>query len=114
MDYPLAAAWVVPLASRAVKDRLKRLRYAQPLNRIVTSALRSLFELFGRPAPATVVDHLHRVGVMELTAAELGTITVYSPADDFMPNQMWWRGIAAAESDVLLFGRLAREASTVI
>lgn len=97
-----------------MKDRLKRLRYAQPLNRILTSALRGLFGLLRRPAPAMVVDHVHRIGVMELRAEELGSITVYSPGDDFMPNQMWWRGMAEAEPDALLFGRLARKATTVL
>lgn len=101
-------------AGEGVKERLKRLRYAQPLNRIVTGMVRALFGLLGRTAPEPVIDHLHRVGDIELPAGRYGAITVYSRADDFMPNQAWWRGMEAAEPDALLFGRFAERASTVI
>lgn len=97
-----------------VKDLLKRLRYAQPANRIVTGALRGLFRLLGRPVPEAIVAHLHRVGEVELRAEGIGAITVFSRADDFTPNQAWWRGFESAEPDALLFGRLARDAATVV
>jgi FkbM family methyltransferase len=97
-----------------VKALLKRLRYAQPANRIVTAALRGLFRLLGRPVPEPIVAHLHRVGEIGLRAEGIGEITVYSRADDFTPNQAWWRGLESAEPDALLFARLARDAATVI
>lgn len=96
-----------------MKERLKRLRYAQPLNRILTGGLRALFALFGRTAPDVVVDHLHRVGDLELPTSRYGAITVYSPADDFVPNKAWWRGLDTVEPDAILFGRFAERAATV-
>ena len=90
------------------RNALKRLRRMQPLNRVMTSGLKSLFDATGW-RPETVVKHLPRVGLMEVTLPDGLVLRLDSSGEDWIPTQLFWHGWLAYEPEVTpLFFKLAQ------
>lgn len=93
---------------------LKKLRAAQPLNRIATSSIRAGLRVAGFRSEA-VVKHLHRVGMVQSRLPNGRTLRLWSRADDWVSNQVYWRGWEGYEPEsVPLFFRLATTARVTL
>lgn len=95
-----------------LKTTLKRLRASQPLNYVATSAVHSLLSATGRQSEF-VIKHLHRVGTVEFRLPNGRTARLWSRGDDWVSNQVFWRGWGGYEPETTpLFYRLATAART--
>ena len=93
-----------------VKQELKRLRASQPVNKVATSMVRAVFSAVGMRSEF-VIKHLHRVGNVRLTLPNKRTLRLWSRGDDWVSNQVYWRGWDGYESETVpLFFRLATRA----
>lgn len=98
----------------AIKQYLKRLRTSQPFNRVATWSIRAFFNLTGLRSEF-VIRHLHRVGNVECRLPNGHTLRLWSKADDWVSNQIFWRGLDGYEPEtVSLFFRLAERSRTTI
>jgi FkbM family methyltransferase len=96
--------------NRQDKDSLKRLRVSQPLNMIATSTIRALLGSTGVQSEI-VIKHLHRVGAVKSRLPNGSTLRLWSRADDWVSNQVYWRGWRGYEPETVpLFFRLATRA----
>jgi FkbM family methyltransferase len=68
----------------------KRLRYSQPFNAIVTAAVRACLRSFGTEWVGAV-KHLHRVGPVVSTLPNGTRMRLWSRADDWVSNQVFWK-----------------------
>lgn len=92
---------------------LKSLRASQPFNRVATSAVHGLLSATGLHSEAAV-KHLHRVGPVRRRLPNGRTLCLWSRADDWVSNQIYWRGWDGYEPEsVPLFFRLAARARVV-
>ena len=97
-----------------MKAALKRLRYSQPFNRTATSMVRGLCRLAGS-TPEFFPRHLHRVGDVRETLPNGETLHLFSKGDDWVTNQVFWKGWKAYEPGTIdLFYRLASRANVVM
>ncbi len=97
-----------------VKQTLKRLRYWQPLNFAVTSILRGVLSAAGYESEF-IIKHLHKVGRVKRELPNGRTLSLWSRADDWVTNQIFWRGWDGYESETTpLFFRLASRAQVTI
>jgi len=97
------------IKSHAIKA-LKKLRASQPFNYIATSAVYGLLGATGLKSES-VIKHLHRVGPVRRRLPNGRTLSLWSRADDWVSNQIYWRGWDGYEPEsVPLFFRLATRA----
>lgn len=89
------------------KGPLKKLRAWPPLNALATSTVRSVLRGLGRQ-PDWVVRHLHRVGQVDEALPNGRRLRLWSEGDDWVSNQIFWRGWDGYEPETVgLFFRLA-------
>ncbi|MEK6288257.1 MAG: FkbM family methyltransferase [Acidobacteriota bacterium] len=74
-----------------VKRGLKRLRALRPFNQVATSTVHALFSAMGRRSEF-IIKHLHRVGDVRLALPNNRTLRLWSRGDDWVSNQVYWRG----------------------
>ena len=97
----------------SIKRTLKRARASQPLNRLVTSALKGLFDATGWRSEF-VIKHLPRTGVMRVALPGGRALKLAASGEDWIPTQLFWRGWLGYEPEVTpLFHRLAERADAV-
>jgi FkbM family methyltransferase len=93
-----------------IKRALKRFRSSQPFNYLATSATHGLFKLT-RQHSEFVIKHLHRVGDVQSELPNGRRLRLWSRADDWVSNQVFWRGWSGYEPETIpLFFRLATKA----
>ena len=93
-----------------IKQSLKRLRVSQPLNMLATSTVRALLGSAGLQSEI-VIKHLHRVGAVNSRLPNGSSLRLWSRADDWVSNQVYWRGWSGYEPETVpLFFRLATRA----
>lgn len=97
-----------------IKSFLKRLRTTQPLNAVATASARGILRHSGIRSEL-IVKHLHRVGSVECVLPNGRTLLLESDGDDWIPNQIYWRGWSGYEPETLpLFFRLAATARVTL
>ena len=74
-----------------VRDLLRRARYWPVLNGVATGVARTAFGTLGH-TPEAVIRHLHRVGTVRRKLPNGRTLVLWSRADDWISNQIFWRG----------------------
>jgi len=93
-----------------VKRALKRLRASQPFNHLATGTVHALQTATGVHSEL-VVKHLHKVGMVRRKLPNGRTLRLWSRADDWVSNQVYWRGWSGYEPETIpLFFRLAARA----
>jgi FkbM family methyltransferase len=95
-----------------MRRALKALRRWTPLNHVVTSTVRATLAARGTP-PAWAVAHLHRVGAVTASLPNGHLLRLWSQGDDWISNQVFWRGWAGPETSALFFA-LARKADATL
>ncbi|MEP7272579.1 MAG: FkbM family methyltransferase [Acidobacteriota bacterium] len=97
-----------------MKEALKRLRSSQPFNYLATTSVRAVLSATGLQSEQ-VIKHLHRVGTVETRLPNGRTLRLWSRADDWVSNQVFWRGWKGYEPETVpLFFRLASEAKVIL
>jgi FkbM family methyltransferase len=97
-----------------VRDALKRARYTQPANRWVTGAARAALGVAGIQSEF-LIRHLHRCGAVESRLPNGASLRLWSIADDWVSNQVFWRGWLGYEPETSpLFFRLAARAAVTL
>ena len=97
-----------------VKRILKKLRVSQPFNRIATSLVRSMLRAIDVESPA-VIKHLHPIGTIKATLPNGRTLRLWSHADDWISNQVFWKGWNGYEPyTASLFYELAKRSSLTV
>lgn len=90
------------------------LRASQPLNAIATSTVRAVLSTAGLHSEL-IVKHLHRVGSVSARLPNGRTLRLWSRADDWVSNQVYWHGWSGYEPETVpLFFRLATRARVTI
>lgn len=74
-----------------LKVTLKALRRVSLLNRAATGFVRSASRLTGGP-PDWAIDHVHRMGHVVSRLPNGRTLRLWSQADDWVSNQVFWKG----------------------
>jgi len=98
----------------ALRRGLKRLRSSQPFNFLATTGVRAVLRLVGGP-PERVIRHLHRLGPVETRLPNGRVLRLWSRADDWVSNQVYWRGWQGYEPETApLFYRLAGRAQVTL
>ena len=93
-----------------IKQALKRLRASQPFNYLATGTAHALQTATGMHSEL-VVKHLHRVGMVRRKLPNGRTLRLWSRADDWVSNQVYWRGWSGYEPETVpIFFRLAARA----
>jgi len=93
---------------------LKRIRSSQPFNGLATSLVSGIFGIAGHRSDL-VIKHLHRVGHVRRVLPNGSTLRLWSLGDDWISNQVYWRGWAGYEPETVpLFYRLATRARTTL
>jgi FkbM family methyltransferase len=97
-----------------VKQALKAVRGARAFNGPATVTTRALSRLTGREFEGAI-KHLPRTGPVRSTLPNGETLRLWSRGDDWISNQVFWRGWAGYEPETtpLLF-RLAQQADVVV
>jgi len=97
-----------------IKTTLKKTRYTQPLNYLATGSVRGLFAAT-RLRSELVIKHLHRVGSVRSRLPNRRILRLWSRADDWVSNQVYWRGWRGYEPETVpLFYRLATRARVTL
>lgn len=95
-------------------NALRRLRYSQPFNVIATTLVKAILDATGR-RPESVIKHLHRVGNVQSTLPNGRVLRLWSRADDWVSNQVFWSSWAGYEPETgPLFLRLASRARVTL
>jgi FkbM family methyltransferase len=90
-----------------LKEALKRLRSSQPFNYLATTSIRALMSAAGVESEG-VIQHLHRIGRVESVLPNGRIMHLWSRADDWVSNQIFWRGWSGYEPETApLFYELA-------
>jgi len=93
---------------------LKRLRASQPFNLAATSMTRAALLAVGAHSEL-VVKHLHRIGIVRRILPNGRTLVLWSHGDDWVSNQVYWRGWAGYEPEMApLWFHLASRARVVL
>lgn len=94
-----------------LRSTLRRLRTVPALNRPLTTALRAATR--GRP-PTSIVDHLPRVGIVDVRLPSGATVRLRS-GDDWITSRLWWLGMDGFDPGTLsVFLRLAADARVIL
>ncbi len=97
-----------------IKVPLKKLRAWPPVNGLATSTVRSVLRVLGRQ-PDWVVRHLHRVGPVDEALPNGRRLRLWSEGDDWVSNQIFWRGWDGYEPETVgLFFRLAERSRVTL
>ncbi len=97
-----------------LSQALKRLRSSQPLNRLATGAARRVLSGLGVQSEF-VIRHLHRVGDVRSRLPNGQELRLWSRADDWVSNQVYWRGWMGYEPETApLFYLLATCSDAVV
>ena len=92
------------------KRALKRLRASQPFNYLAAGAVHAVQTAIGVQSELAV-KHLHKVGMVRRKLPNGRTLKLWSRADDWVSNQVYWRGWSGYEPETApLFFRLASRA----
>ncbi len=90
-----------------LRAELKGLRAWPPLNLPTTAVARAILRSVGRQSEF-LIKHLPRVGVVRDRLPNGHTLTLWSRGDDWIANQVFWRGWEGYERETsALFFRLA-------
>ena len=101
-------------ANGHVKHALKKLRASQPFNYLATGLVHALQTATGVRSEL-IVKHLHRVGMVRRRLPNGRTLRLWSEADDWVSNQVYWRGWSGYEPETIpLFFRLAARAHVTL
>jgi FkbM family methyltransferase len=93
---------------------LKWARASQPLNYLATSITYWILTLIGRQSEL-IIRRLHRVGPVRRKLPNGRTLRLWSRGDDWVSNQVFWRGWDGYEPDTApLFFRLAARARVTL
>lgn len=96
------------------KSGLKKLRASQPFNFITTSTMRALLNAAGLRSER-VIKHVHRIGPVHTQLPNGRTVRLWSRADDWVSNQVYWRGWKGYEPETApLFFRIASRARVTV
>ena len=99
------------LISNILKSNLKKLRSSQPFNRIATSGAKALFSLTGEQ-PEFLIKYLHRIDLVESKLPNGEVLKLNSKGDDWVSNQVFWRGWQGYEPETIpLFYKLAEKSA---
>lgn len=97
-----------------IKRTLKRLRVSQPFNGLATGAARGALSILGVQSEF-LVRHLHRVGHVESRLPNGRVLRLWSRADDWVSNLVYWRGWAGYEPETApLFYLLATRSAVMV
>lgn len=97
-----------------VRRTLKRFRVSQPFNFVASSLMRVALKIL-RVESESVIKHLHRVGTVRCRLPNDRTLTLWSRGDDWVSNQIYWRGWSGYEPETVpLFFRLAATAAVTL
>ncbi len=100
--------------THSFKSTLKAFRASQPFNVAATSTVRSISRLLGRDLEPAI-KHLHRVGYTSARLPDGKTMRLWSRGDDWVPNQVYWRGWSGYEPETSpILYRLARSADVTV
>lgn len=83
----------------SVVSALKWLRGWEPLNAVCTSSTRAVLRALSVESDL-VVRHLHRVGHVQCPLPNGRTLRLWSRGDDWVANQVYWRGWRAYETEM--------------
>ena len=87
---------------------------SQPFNAVATSTVRCLLSSTGLQSE-TVIKHLHPAGLVRSRLPNGRELQLWSQADDWVSNQIYWRGWDGYESETVpLFFRLAEHADVTL
>ena len=86
--------------SGGAKAALKAIRASQPFNALATSTIRAVLSATGLRSE-WVIRHLHRHGHVRATLPNGRTLRLWSRADDWVSNQLYWRGWAGYEPETV-------------
>ncbi len=90
------------------------MRSSQPFNSVATSSVRAVLAGLGIRSE-WVIKHLHRVGVVRVKLPNDRIMSLWSRGDDWVSNQLYWRGWAGYESETAaLFFTLAKQARVTL
>jgi FkbM family methyltransferase len=93
---------------------LKVLRASQPFNWLATTSVRAGLSVIGVHSES-VIKHLHRVGPVACRLPNGRTLRFWSRGDDWVSNQVFWRGWGGYEPETAsLFFRLASQSQVTI
>ena len=81
-----------------LRDAVKRLRAWPPLNGALTASVRAALSLAGARSE-WAVKHLPRCGRVEATLPDGRTLVLRSRGDDWVSNQVFWRGWTGHEPE---------------
>jgi FkbM family methyltransferase len=97
-----------------LKSAAKGLRDWRPFNAVATTAVRRASGAPERP-PELAVTHLPRIGPVTSKLPHGATMRLWSKGDDFVSNQVFWRGWRGYEPETApLFYALAETARTTL
>jgi FkbM family methyltransferase len=89
---------------RGIRERLKRgarrLRAVGPLNAVATTAVRASLRATGRD-DSFAIKHLHRYGKVRVPVGDGRAFVLETRGDDWIPNQLFWRGLDGYEPETL-------------
>lgn len=89
---------------------IKMARTSQPFNYAATSLVYAC-QRFSGYRSESVIKHLHRVGIVTRDLPNGRKVSLWSKADDWVSNQVYWRGWDGYEPETVpLFYRLAKRA----
>jgi FkbM family methyltransferase len=101
-------------AVAVAKKGLKKLRASQPFNRVTTSTVRAFLSVTGLHS-GIAIKHLHRIGAVSSELPNGRALRLWSKADDWVSNQVYWRGWRGYEPEtVQLFFKLATRSRSTI
>jgi FkbM family methyltransferase len=110
----LTPAVLVRWTSGRLRSALRGARLTQPFNIVMTTVVRLLMRCAGRPWP-WAVRHLHRTGSVASVLPNGKRLKLWSRADDWVSNQVFWRGWDGYEPETSpLFFRLAESARVTL
>lgn len=96
-----------------LKSLLKQLRSMPAFNAPATNAARMTMRALGRESEFAI-KHLPRVGTTTMTLPNGRRAQLWSRGDDWVSNQVFWRGWCGYESEVTpMFWSLAQEARVI-
>lgn len=97
-----------------MKHALKKLRVLQPFNYMATSTVHVLMCATGWKSEF-IIKHLHRAGTVRCKLPNGRTLRLWSRADDWVSNQIYWRGWTGYEPETTpLFFRAAQQARVTL
>jgi FkbM family methyltransferase len=100
--------------TRDLKSVLKHIRSSQPFNCVSTSTVRAILRTIGVRSEF-VTKHMCRVGMVCSGLPNGRTLRLWSRGDDWVSNQVYWRGWRGYEPEMTpLFFRLAARSSAVL